>query len=475
MLLKTTIRCAWATGLLTLLGLTTAWSGDTRPDIFFYLADDQNYWDYGFAGNPAVETPNADALSKESLLFTRAYTSMAICAPSRSSLYTGLYPVGNGCYMNHTPSRKGIKSVAHHLKELGYQVILAGKSHVKPNSVYDWTEYWPLVRMKNSKKGLLPLDELRDFMESKSGPVCLFFASDLPHGPYPSMDPIPEGEYNPMPHKSNTRGARKWAAGYYENIRRDDVQLGEVIQILKETGNWDHDVFFYASDHGIDGKFSTYDRGLRVPLLMHWEDRADAGAQLDQLVHFVDIVPTVVDIAGGGSVDGLDGKSLLPLLSGDVDTLHDSVYGLQTCQNIQNTHIFPARSITTERYKLTIQFNALEALEKNSGKNPVINEFLRMGAQKNSHRRLIELYDLAEDPFEQNNLADQAEYKAIRNQLTTRLLEWMHAQNDFIELGKPLPILKPNLHPLDKSTRFKDVPEHLEGKLNKSDYLPGHY
>jgi len=475
MFFKTILQHAWVPGLLTLLGLSSAWSGEARPDIFFYLADDQNYWDYGFAGNPTVETPNADALSKESLLFTRAYTSMAICAPSRSSLYTGLYPQGNGCYMNHIPSRIGTKSVAHYLQDLGYQVILAGKSHVKPDTVYEWSEYWPLERTENSKKGSLPLGKLRDFLKAKTGPVCVFMASDLPHGPYPSMSPIPEDEYHAMPHKSNTAGARKWAAGYYENIRRDDTQLGEVIKILKASGSWDQGVFFYAPDHGIDGKFTTYDRGLRVPLLMHWNGHAQAGVELDQLVHFIDIVPTIVDIAGGEPLEGLDGKSLLPLLSGNVETLHEAVYGLQTCQNIQNTHIFPARCITTDRYKLTIQFNALEALEKNSGENPIINEFLRMGAQKNRHRRLIELYDLSEDPFEQNNLAGQPEFKAVRDKLVTRLLEWMHAQEDFIELGKPLPLLKPNLHPLDKTTRFKDVPDHLEGKLKKSDYLPGHY
>jgi uncharacterized sulfatase len=446
-----------------------------RPDIFFYLADDQNYWDYGFAGNPAVQTPNADRLAAEGTLFARAYTSMAICAPSRSSLYTGLYPARNGCYMNHIPARKGIRSVAHYLKDLGYTVVLAGKSHVKPDSVFDWSEYWPLVDDPASRKGILPLDKVRRFLAEKDGPVCIFFASDLPHGPYPDMAALEESGFHPRAFQANNGRTRKRTAGYYENIRRDDHQLGSLVGILKETGNWDQDVFIYASDHGIDGKFSTYDRGLRVPLVVRWKGHARAGAEIPALVHFVDVLPTLVEIAGGDPDNNLDGRSLLPLLSGEAEGIHEAVYGLQTCQNIQQTRIFPGRSITTDRYKLAVNFNALEALPANLGDNQVVNAFLQMGAEFERNRKRIELYDLSSDPFELENLAGLPEHEETRNRLLLQLFEWMQQQGDFITPGQSLPLLKPTLHPLDKSTRFKKVPAGLEGKLDDGDYIPSHY
>jgi N-sulfoglucosamine sulfohydrolase len=449
-------------------------AGD-RPDIFFYLADDQNYWDYGFAGNETVMTPNADRLSAEGMLFSRAYTSMAICSPSRNSLYTGLYPLRNGCYMNHIPSRASVRSVAQHLKEQGYTVILAGKSHVNPSSVFDWSHHWPTEAGEGKGKGGLPLKKVRKYLEKDEGPACIFFASEFPHGPYPDMPALSDSDFQPKPYQANDLNTRKRAAGYYENIRLDDEQLGLVISMLEETGRWDDSLFLYAADHGIDGKYSTYDRGLRVPLILRWKDRAEAGRRSDALVHFVDVVPTLVEIAGGDAPPGLDGRSLMPLIDGGSEEIHEAVFGLQTCQNIQATQIFPGRAITTGRYKLAINFNAVEALKNNMGSNAVINEFLRIGAEMDHGRRFFELFDLSRDPFEQDNLAAKPEYREIVEDLTTRLLAWMGEQGDFIESGKPVPLLKPTLHPLDKTTRFKTVPDHLEGQLKASDYMPAHY
>ena len=71
----------------------------TRPNIVLFLADDHSWHDYGFSGNDKVKTPSVDALARESMVFTRAFTVEAICAPSRSALYTGLYPIRNGCFL----------------------------------------------------------------------------------------------------------------------------------------------------------------------------------------------------------------------------------------------------------------------------------------------------------------------------------------------------------------------------------------
>ena len=100
----------------------------TNPNLIIYLADDQNQLDYGCYGNPLVQTPAVDRLSKEGMLFKNAYVAQAICAPSRSMLYTGMYPLKNGCYANHTAVKPNIKSITHYLKNAGYKVILSGKS-----------------------------------------------------------------------------------------------------------------------------------------------------------------------------------------------------------------------------------------------------------------------------------------------------------------------------------------------------------
>ena len=112
------------------------------PNFIFYLADDQDQLDYGVYGNPKVHTPAVDALANEGMRFTNFYTSQAICAPSRSQIFTGMFPFKNGCMANHLPVKPNIKTVIDYMESAGYDVVLAGKGHVKPNSVFQWSKYF---------------------------------------------------------------------------------------------------------------------------------------------------------------------------------------------------------------------------------------------------------------------------------------------------------------------------------------------
>ena len=86
---------------------------ESKPtNVIFYLSDDQDLLDYGVYGNPKVETSNADLLATQGIKFTNFYTGQAICAPSRSQIFTGMYPVKNGCMANHISVKPNIKSIA---------------------------------------------------------------------------------------------------------------------------------------------------------------------------------------------------------------------------------------------------------------------------------------------------------------------------------------------------------------------------
>ena len=103
-----------------------------RPDIVLVLADDQTWSDSGCYGNRQVRTPNIDRLAAEGMRFTRAFTATAMCAPTRQQLYTGLFPVRNGAYPNHSKVKPGTRSIVHFLRKLGYRVGLSGKKHFGP-------------------------------------------------------------------------------------------------------------------------------------------------------------------------------------------------------------------------------------------------------------------------------------------------------------------------------------------------------
>jgi arylsulfatase A-like enzyme len=114
-----------------LLLLTTPFAGavSLRANIVLFVHDDQNHWDYGVYGSPHNATPAADALAAEGIAFTRAYATSAMCAPSRASLLTGLYPMRHGAFANHYSVRSDAPSLTTWLQPLGYRSYLVGKMH----------------------------------------------------------------------------------------------------------------------------------------------------------------------------------------------------------------------------------------------------------------------------------------------------------------------------------------------------------
>ena len=149
-----------------------------KPNIIFYLADDQDKYDYGCYGNEKIHTPAVDRLAQEGMVFNNAFTGQAICAPSRSQLYTGNYPLKNGCFINHIRTKSDQVSVATFMRELGYEVILAGKSHVGPKNVFNWDHEWRPVKKEGAPRQYLPLDEIQTYFESLEKPFCMFITSN---------------------------------------------------------------------------------------------------------------------------------------------------------------------------------------------------------------------------------------------------------------------------------------------------------
>ncbi len=138
----------------------------SKPNIIFYLADDQDIGDYGSYGNPLIHTPAADRLASEGMLFTSAFTGQAICAPSRSQLYTGNYPLKNGAFLNHVSVKRDQVSISKYLADEGYEVILAGKSHVKPESVFKWDHEWDHVSKEGVPREYIPLEQIEAYFQS---------------------------------------------------------------------------------------------------------------------------------------------------------------------------------------------------------------------------------------------------------------------------------------------------------------------
>jgi len=375
--------------------------------------------------------------------------------------------VKNGCMANHIGVKPDIKSITSLLKESGYEVVLAGKSHVKPNKVFDWTYYFPKVNNRH-----LPLEQIEDYLKNVNKPFCLIIASDYPHGPYPQTSNYSKADIFKLPYDPSYIGNHK--PGYYQNIQDDNDQLGQVLNMVDNYGLRENTMFIYASDHGLSGKWSLKEQGLRVPFIIRWPGKIKPNTTSETLLTLVDVLPTMLEVSNTEIPSEIDGKSFLETLNGSKMKIHDYIFGVSTRQNIRECKIFPSRMIRGNRYKLIRNFNSVEVVDSNLGDNPVINEFAKIGAESFPNVPYEELYDLEKDPFQKVNLINNPKYKKIRNRLSVALENWMKSQEDFL-LDNPISVLKPTLHPLDKNSKWNNVSDDLIGKLDEDDYVKLHY
>lgn len=448
-----------------------------KPNIIFYLADDQDVYDYGCYGNEKVNTTAVDRLAKEGMLFTNAFTAQAICAPSRSQVFTGNYPVKNGCFANHTATRPHIESVTSRMKKLGYQVVLAGKSHVKPASVYQWDKEWEPVPKKDVPRDYIPLDSIESYLKTAKKPFCMFITSKYPHGKYfdvknPDVNNLKFYPFNED--NKNNEAYIKSRSGYYRSIEEDNTQIEKVLAFVDTYLN-ENTLFIYSADHGVSGKFTVKDIGLKVPFVVRWPKVIKAGTTSNELIHYTDVLPTFMDIAGGKVSENIDGKSFLSILKGNDVAVNKYVYGVRTNQNILNSEIFPSRMIRDKRYKYIRNFNSLEVVEQNLTGKPNVDYFIKRGANKFKNEPFEELYDLENDPFEQNNLANNPEFKLMKKQLVTDMFTWMKAQGDILDetIGN-MPIITPKGKKgfkLDQDTPRRKIPDSIKNSLTKDDYI----
>ncbi|SHJ22673.1 sulfatase family protein [Pseudozobellia thermophila] len=450
--------------------------GNKRPNIIFYLADDQDVYDYGCYGNDKVTTPAVDRLAKEGMLFTNAFTGQAICAPSRSQLFTGKYPLKNGCFANHTATKPSIESVTEHMGRLGYEVILAGKSHVKPSKVYQWDRAWEPVPKKNVPRDYIPLDSIEHYLKNSNKPFCMFITSKYPHGKYFDVDDPKAENIKFYPFNEDKKIAPEYVktkAGYYRSIEEDNTQLESVLKLV-DTYLTDNTLFIYSADHGVSGKFTVKDIGLKVPFVARWPTVIKAGSVSDQLIHYTDVLPTFLEIAGGKATPDMDGKSFLRLLQGKDVEINEYVYGVRTNQNILNSEIFPSRMIRDKRYKYIRNFNALEVVERNLTGKPNVDYFIKRGAYAFRNEPYEELYDMRKDPFEQHNLANEPELRAIKETLSKKMFSWMSRQGDILsDIPGRIPIVAPGGNKgfkLDQDTPTRQIPDSIKNTLGKEDY-----
>lgn len=414
------------------------------------LADDCTYSDLSFHGGQNARTPHLDALANQGTLFDRAYLSMAMCAPCRSELYTGRLPLRNGCAWNQGTSRPGTRSMPHFLGDLGYRVGLAGKTHVKPAATYAF-ERVPGFDDNCVREPTLPHDlaGVRSFItRDASQPFCLVVALTEPHAPWVMGDAAayPPGSLKLPPYLADTPLTRQSFSRYLAEITYMDGQVGELLGLLDEAGVAGNTLVLFTSEQGAQFpgcKWTNWDSGLHTSMIGRWPGVIPAGRRTSALVQYADVLPTLIDLAGGTPAPAaFDGTSFAAVLRGRSERHREFVHGLHN--NYPEGPPYPIRSISDGEWRyirnLTPERIYIEKhLMGRTEHNPYWGSWVFTATENPRHLRLIErflhrpaeaLYHTATDRFEMTDLAADPAHAATKARLAAALDRHLAEQLD---------------------------------------------
>ncbi len=447
--------------IVSLCYVASLYANDKQPNIVFIIADDLGPNDTGFMGNEEVRTPALDKLASRSAVLEKVYVASPSCAPSRGAMLSGLMPFRNGAEPNHTYVRDDVRQLPAYMKALGYEVAAIGKiTHGNDErAAFDY---------HNRDISLEKISVVADYLNQRTAdkPLLLMVGIKDPHVPWPDK---PFAHYEPEsltlpPRLIDTPDTRLELAQYYTDVERMDQQVAATLQAVEKHLE-PNPIVIFTSDHGAQlpfGKWNNYETGVKAPMLVSWPGIVKPRMRHTALISFVDILPTMIEIAGGTpptsgyESDEIDGRSFLPLLKGETNHHRDYVFSTNSSAA---HHTYPLRSVRDKRFRyirnvypelnFTVQTDHNPTAESHNlwqswvdaaRKNPQILEKVRSYHQRPAE----ELYDLHADPDEQSNLAGNPEYIQTLRKLRAITDSWIRQSGDTLQMhGKPMEILLP--------------------------------
>lgn len=437
---------------LLLLLMTTSVGLAARPNLVLFIADDFSWHDVGAYGNKSVRTPNIDRLAAEGMRFDAVFSASPTCTPSRSAIFTGMYPFRSGAHTNHSLVRDDLKTWPVYFREAGYRVVLAGKTHFGPREIFPF-EYLPNSNvMPPGKKHVLWTDlntsAVAEMLAShdQQQPLCLVVASHSPHVYWPENDGYDPAKISLPPYLLDTPETRLAMYRYFTDVTWMDKQVGEVLDALAKSGFAENTLFGFTSDHGAQvpfGKWNLYDAGIRTPLIVRWPGKVKAGSTTAAMVSLIDLLPTFLEAAEAKAPSDVDAKSFLSVLRGDAEKHREEVFAAHTGDKEMNRT--PMRCVRTSRFKYIANLapDIRYTTHISDAKGPdgkdywdswervaERDEHAKQVIERYRHRPAEELYDVQADPYELKNLADDPAHAKTLAELRERVKQWRVQQGE---------------------------------------------
>ncbi|WP_020530324.1 arylsulfatase [Flexithrix dorotheae] len=361
--------------ILVLIILSPLICASQAPNIVLIITDDQGYGDLSCHGNPVIKTPNIDELYTQSVRFTNFHVDPT-CAPSRAALMTGKYAHRVGVWHtvlggNHL--RVSEPTMAEIFKENGYRTGLFGKWHLGANYPYrpmdrgfdewlgqgdggtgttdDWFDndrvndyYWHNGE-RVYREGFAPdvfFDAAIDFIEKDDDePFFVYLSTYLPHHPHTVPDTTLIEQY--------PKSITDYVSYFFAGLNRIDQNIGKLRNALEKSGKASNTIFIFMSDNGGTAgvklfnagmrghKGQVYEGGHRVPFFIHWPSGELAqGMDVEALTAHFDVLPTLIDLCGVSNKTDFDGRSFKPQLFNPDKELNERILFVENQRTLQS-------------------------------------------------------------------------------------------------------------------------------------------
>jgi len=427
-----------------------------RKNIIWIMADQLRAASLPVYGDTNITTPNIDKLASESVVFDQALSTCPVCTPYRSMLLTGRYPQTTGHIINFVRTRHDEISWADIFKKAGYRCGLIGKWHLHTGSFptvrdpkdfvpegrdrlgFDYfrgynfhvkyfegtvaTTDWRVEQWEGYEtKGLLKyVKEFVDLPEEK--PFCMFLSVHQPH--FTPFEFAPEEYYERLPSTFRLPpnipaemidATNKMLRHYYAMTLAIDDMVGDVMEILRERDLLEDSIVVFTSDHGSQcgsqglrpwAKFCPFEESIRVPFILRWPQIMPGGTRCGSMFGAQDILPTFAELLGIPVPDTIEGVSHAQQWLGTKPLEEEPAQLLMNFTGTNGNPDYPTdgtewRGIRTHKHMYYRNINGTEGL-----------------------------YDLIADPYELNNLINDAGSKELLESMRAELQRQLAALND---------------------------------------------
>lgn len=293
-------------------------ASDPPPNFIIFIADDVSWNDLGCYGNSEVQTPNIDRLAANGIRFNNAYLTASSCSPSRNSIMTGRYPHNTGAAELHTQPPEDMISFPEVLRENGYFTAQAGKFHMGTYADRGFD-----VKYKGKENGDGGEEMWVNVMQErpKDKPFFMWFAALDAHrdwGPNEFSGTHDPEKITPPFYLANAEGTRGDLAKYYDEIKRFDFYIGEVLTVLEKQKAVENTMIIVMADNGRPfphSKTRVNNRGMKTPFIIHWPEKiTKEGSVSNALLSAIDIAPTLLKLAGAEEPESIQGYSFDKLI-----------------------------------------------------------------------------------------------------------------------------------------------------------------